>query len=265
MPRHVARLTVMCLALIAGCSKSHDTDQGSDNRDKARDAGQREPADAGGAVVDEDGLCARLAAIQCDGEQKCCSKQTRSRARCLTELTRSCADSLYLDQIAAAPQSGFDEAAANGAFEALALRVSDCDQGVLQWIASDEGLRTMFRGTRAAGASCSPVGGASGDPGTVAAAIASCRGADGLACLPASLIGAWTCAPRQASGRSCLTDDNCADHGACNNFSQPALGMCVARRQLGAACANAGECESLECRGGKCVEPTPDSVYCPMP
>jgi hypothetical protein len=227
------------------------------------DAGEHLDADGDPANLPTDtGLCARFAALQCDAEQRCCSTKARSLERCESDLIQSCAQSLYFDQIAADSKTGFDSTVAERVLRELEQRTADCDPGVLKWLSSEQGLRGIFKGTLQEGQSCSPAGGASGNPGVVAAALSSCRQADGLACLPQSLIGDWTCSRKQATGQSCVTDDNCADGGACNNFSQPSLGTCIERRPLGAACTQAAECESLDCDGEVCREPTVDFVYC---
>jgi hypothetical protein len=251
-------LTVSFLALVSGCTKSHDVSYLVDP-----DAGEHLDADRGPQEVPEDhGLCARFAAIQCAAEQRCCSSTARTLERCESDLIRNCTQTLYFDQIASDPKTGFDADAAERVLRDLDDRTADCDPGVLKWISSQSGLRTIFKGTLRQGESCYPAGGATGNAGVVAAALSSCNQADGLACLPQSLLGAWTCAPKQSTGQSCLTDDNCADDGACNNFSQPALGTCVARQPLGAACTQAAECESLYCEAEVCTEPNADFVYC---
>jgi hypothetical protein len=252
------QLTVIFLAVAGGCTQSHDVTRAVDP-----DAGEHLDADRGPQDAPADNaLCARFAALQCDAEQRCCSSKARSLERCESELVQSCTQSLYFDQIASDPKTALDPEAADRVLRELGERTVDCDPGVLQWLSSDRGLRGIFKGTLRAGESCYPPGGASGNAGVVAAALSSCRQADGLACLPKSLLGDWTCAPKQSTGQSCVTDDNCADNGACNNFSQPALGTCVERLPLGAACTQAAECESLDCEAEVCSEPSVDFVYC---
>jgi hypothetical protein len=251
-------LTVIFLALVSGCSKSHDVSHIVDP-----DAGESVDADHGPQEVPEDhGLCTRFAAIQCDAEQRCCSTKARSLERCESDLVQSCAQTLHFDQIASDSKAGFDADVAERVLRELGDRTADCDPSVLQWISSASGVRSIFVGTLPQGQSCYPAGGATGNPGVVAAALSSCSQADGLACLPQSLLGAWTCAPKQSAGQPCVTDDNCANNGACNNFSQPSLGTCVARLPLGAACTQQAECESLYCDGDVCSEPSADFVYC---
>lgn len=253
-------LALMCLVLFVGCAKSHDVSPLAD-----RDADGRSAED--GEVLQPpvgNGLCARLAEIDCEAEQRCCSKVTRTRQSCQNTLMQSCAQTLYLDAISAQAPSAFDSSAAEAAFLELADRVSRCEVDVLRWLPSETGLRSIFKGTLRAGESCNPVGGVTGSPSGVAAALSSCVHADGLACLPQGLLGAWTCAPKQATGQPCITEDNCADNGACNNFDQPALGVCVERLPLGAVCAFGAECESLYCKSEVCAEPDMDGVYCLM-
>jgi hypothetical protein len=266
-PSTNCRLFAGFLTLFTCCTQSHDVRIPRD-----RDAG-----DAASVVEDAsdppedatdtpgDGLCARFAAIQCAAEQRCCSAPTRSVERCESDLTQSCAQTAYLDQIATSAQSGFDASTAERVFSEFEQRTTSCDPSIAGWILGDEGLRGAFGGTLALDQSCSPAGGVTGERGVVAAALSACRHADGLACLPRSLIGEWNCAPKQAAGESCITDDNCESNAACNNFSQPALGSCVARLPLGAACTDSNECESLYCDAQSCTTADVQAVYCPAP
>lgn len=253
-------MSAVVLVALVGCSRSHDVNPPPEAGDADADGGG---ADA--AVAVSGGLCARFAAIQCRGEMKCCSAPARTEQECLSAVAQSCAQSVYLDQIAASSITGFDDAAAESAFGEFESRVARCDIGVSSWVLSNDGLRGAFRGTRGEGESCTAAGGVAGDPGEIAAALSSCRLADGLACLPTGgLLGDWTCASKQAVGGMCLTDENC-DGATCDNFSQPAVGSCVERLQLGAACTNrnAAQCESLYCESQACAEPDSDTVYCP--
>lgn len=251
----LSRLVVSFVTLLCCCTKSHDVDVPGGGASEA-DAGASAPPGGGNP------LCARLAAIQCAGEQRCCSDSTRSVERCESDRTQSCAQTAYLDQIARSPLSGFDASALERAFIELEQRTMRCDPTIADWVLSDTGLRGAFNGTLGSGSNCNPAGGVTGDPGTVAASLSACRRADELACLPLSLLGNWSCAPRQPIGGSCLTDVNCDDNAACNNFSEPALGSCVARLPLGAACTAPTACASLNCAGEVCAEPDAAGVYC---
>lgn len=252
----LSRLVVGLLTLLSGCTKSHDVRIGveTDASDPMGDASNTHGV-----------LCTRLAEIQCAGEERCCSAPTRTVSRCVSDLIQSCEQDAYLDQIALSPLSGFDASAAELAFTEFEERTMRCDPSIAAWGLSDQGLRGAFRGTLGLNSGCSPVGGVTGDRGVVAASLSACLHAEGLACLPQSLLGAWTCAPKQALGKSCLTDDNCETSAACNNFSQAALGSCVARLPLEAACAYSNECESLYCDGQSCAVADVQVVYCPAP
>lgn len=242
------------VGLLVGCAKSHDVSHSID-----RDGG-----DPDVPSIQVGPLCTRLAEIDCEAEQQCCGKVSRSRQSCQNELAQSCAQSLFLDQLAEDGSTAFNAEAAERAFGELEERASRCDVSVLRWLPSAEGLRALFDGTRGAGESCKPVGGVTGSTESVAAALSACSHAEGLACLPQGLLGEWTCAAKQPTGEPCITDDNCADGGACDNFEQPALGVCVERLPLGAACEFDGECESLVC-DDVCREPDVDTVYCLEP
>lgn len=248
MTRRVV-LTVTLPALFAACTVSHEVVE--------RDAGEESAAPSGG-------WCSRIAAIQCDGEQRCCEAELRSREHCERELADACEEGVYLDQIAMRPESGFDAVVAERTLAELARRVARCDPSAAAWAASAQGLRRMFRGTRGKDERCNPTGGFSTDPALVAAALTTCRSADDLACLPQDgLVGEWRCTPKRAIGQSCLTDDNCRDGDACSNFGQAQLGTCVARLPLGAACEQAAHCASLQCVES-CSEPDVQTVYCPQ-
>lgn len=238
----------MLFALPSGCSSSHDVDLA---------------ADASTRADSSEGLCARLVAIQCDAEQRCCSAGARSRERCRAEVQQACDEDVFLDQVAQSPQSGFDPTAADRVFAELERLSLRCDVSLVSWAVSEEGLQSMFRGTLARDQSCSPVGGVTSERAVIASALAACRRDDGLACLPQGLLGEWTCAPKQAEGQSCITDDNCEVGAACDNYAQTSLGSCVARLPLGAACTDAGQCQSLFCDDGVCAEWDAMSVYCP--
>jgi hypothetical protein len=267
----VQRQLVVCLVLLSvSCSSSHVVA----NPD-AGDAGESmSPGDADSGPVTpatpaSGPLCARLSEILCNAEQRCCPTTTRTLERCRADLDQSCAQNLYLDDIASSPQTGFDAdanaSAVDTAFSTLEQLTLRCDVSITSWAVSDSGLRSIFPGTLERDQSCSPMGGASAAPGIVAGALSSCRHADGLACLPKSLLGSWSCAPKQATGGSCLTDDNCQNDSTCDNNGQPALGTCTARLPLGAACSTTNQCASLTCSGQRCAEADVQSVYCPAP
>lgn len=241
---------------LACCTQSHEV--GGDIARVLVDAAVPvPPADDSGP------LCSRVAAVQCEGEQRCCGRTTRSRERCQAELAQACADNAFLDQIAANPASGYDARASDRAFTELARRTALCDPSVPQWAATDQGLRSMFRGTLSNAESCNPADGLT-DLAGVATALTTCRTEEGLACLPSSgLFGTFSCAPKQAIGELCLTDDNCQSVDVCDNFGEPVVGNCAARLPLGAACENSAQCVSLHCDDAVCAEITVDRVYCP--
>jgi hypothetical protein len=253
---------VSLLALFPCCTTSHDVNRGFERTDgDGNDGGDGDSVpDASVVAVGE--LCARFARTQCEGEQHCCDEPTRSRERCQTAMEQSCAQGVYLDQIEMSPKSDFDADTADRVFSELEKRTAECDPSITRWALSEEGLRSAFRGTLKAGEACNSTGGVLGDRGLIAAALAACRHADGLACLPQSLLGTWSCAPKQADGQSCVTDDNCQPASVCNNFGQAALGSCVARLPLGAACTNSSECESVYCDDNQCATADAQTVYC---
>jgi hypothetical protein len=207
-------------------------------------------------------ICARLAAIDCAGEAHCCISPGRSVDTCKQDLVSGCMTSLYLDQIAMNPIAGFDATTTASVFAQLEQRASQCDLGVATWAASDGGLRSIMAGTRAPGTSCMPPIANLTDPPTAGAALASCTGAATTECLPMSLLGAWTCAPKNAAGGSCVTDANCSDGLYCSNPSKALLGKCTARGAVGATCSDGTQCTSFYCAASKCVPPDAQVAYC---
>ena len=92
--------------------------------------------------------------------------------------------------------------------------------------------------------------------------LASCLDPANNSCLPEGAIS-WTCAPRANAGGACFTDVNCVDGLFCPNPDFNIEGAtCTARKAVGASCSLPNECESLFCKGGKCVEATKQAAYC---
>lgn len=210
--------------------------------------------------VQPGGLCARLAAIQCAAEAHCCFAPGRSVEACESEIRGNCNDELFLDAIAMDAVTGFDAAAAAAAYTELERRSSECDLGIGQWGLT--ALRGILKGTLAANRSCKPPGAASvTDKRAQAKALASCTNITEYACLPMSLLGDWTCAPKNDSGGNCATEDNCRSGLYCRNPNMQ-IGRCTARLALGATCAQGTDCSSLYCKGGKCVEAAQQAVFC---
>lgn len=206
-------------------------------------------------------LCARLAAINCAGEAFCCETPTRTVEMCQAQLVSTCKNELMLDQIAANPIAGFDQAAAERAFSELERKASTCDTSVAAWGGSYEGLRGILKGTLAASAECSPEQ-ALPDPATLAASLVSCADPEHYACGAADVLGTWTCGPKAGAGGSCNTDNNCTDGLYCAIAGLATIGTCTARKDVGADCAGPTQCASLFCKGAKCVETSQQAAYC---
>lgn len=206
-------------------------------------------------------LCARLAVIQCAAEAHCCFAPGRTVEECERELRQTCNDELYLDTIAASSITGFDAAAAAAAYSELERRSSECDLGIAAWGLT--ALRGILKGTKNPNQSCKPAGVAAiNDKEAQAAALASCAQIEDYACLPMSLLGDWTCAPKNASGGNCVTEDNCQPGMYCRNPNMQLLGKCAQRLELGASCTNGSECSSLYCKAGKCVAAEQQVAFC---
>lgn len=206
-------------------------------------------------------LCPRLATIQCAAEAHCCSAPGRTVEACESALRERCDDELFLDQIAANPITGFDAAAAAAAYTELERRSAECDLGIAAWGLG--ALRGILKGTYDRNQSCKPPGtSAINDKPAQAAALASCKESETYACLPMSLLGDWTCAPKSASGGNCVTDDNCQPGLYCRNPNMQLLGKCAARLALGATCVNGTDCDSLYCEASQCVAAEQQVAFC---
>lgn len=206
-------------------------------------------------------LCARLAVIQCAAEAHCCLAPGRSVEACESEIRSTCTDELFLDVIAMDPITGFDAEAAAAAYTELERRSSECDLDIGQWGLG--ALRGILKGTLAANRSCKPPGAASvTDKRAQARALASCANITEYACLPMSLLGDWTCAPKNDSGGNCVTEDNCRTGLYCRNPNMQPLGRCAPRLELGATCTSGTDCSSLYCKGSKCVAAEQQVVFC---
>lgn len=206
-------------------------------------------------------LCPRLAVIQCAAEAHCCFAPGRTVEACESEIRDTCNDELFLDTIAANAITGFDPAAAAAAYMELESRSAACDLGIAAWGLT--ALRGILKGAYNPNQSCKPPGtSAINDKPAQAAALASCKQLEEYACLPMSLLGDWTCAPKSASGGNCVTDDNCKPDLYCRNPNMQLLGKCAAKLALGATCTSGTECSSLYCKTGKCVDAEQQVAFC---
>jgi hypothetical protein len=225
--------------------------------DPAFDAG----SDPNRNAVKAGQVCGRLAQIQCAGEAFCCANPGRDRVSCENTMRDGCISELYLDAITGNPIAGFDEASAQFAFDRIEQLASQCDTGIANVGASQDGLLGMLRGTVEPGGDCY----AGVDKAVAAAALASCTNGSTTSCLPRSAFS-WSCQPKGAIGATCFTDLNCQDGLYCPN---PALmsggfgtGKCATRKPISGSCRQPNECASLFCKGGLCVEASVDAAYC---
>lgn len=203
-------------------------------------------------------ICARLAQIQCAGEAFCCPNPGRDRAACETAQVNYCTTQLYLDSITQNAVTAFDPTAAASALEGFEQRASQCDPMISSFAASLQGLLGIMKGTVAAKGNCMPL---TLDETTAAAYLAACKDIATTACLPTPIT--WTCSPRGDAGASCFTDVNCKDGLYCPNpNAEIGTKKCTARKAVGEACTIASECETLYCKGGKCVDASAEAAYC---
>lgn len=205
-------------------------------------------------------LCDRLSTIQCAGEAYCCDNPGRDFAACKQTAQSGCQDQLMFDAIASSEKVAFNEEHASLAYGEIERRASQCDPSVAEFGQSVDGLRGMFKGTVPPGGSCITLNLTRRDE--VAKALASCLDPANNACLPESAIG-WACRPRADVGGPCFTDVNCKDGLYCPNPDfEIGMTSCAARKPVDAACSLPNECETLFCKGGKCVAETDQAAYC---
>jgi hypothetical protein len=205
-------------------------------------------------------VCARLAEIQCAGEEYCCENPGRDVAACVTKMTGACTSDLFVDAITLDSRAGFDAMRAADALQTFEDLARECNPMIADFGADPDGLMAMVRGTVASGGRCSPS--IAANKAQQAGALASCRDSATTACLPMSALS-WTCAPRAGVGANCFSDFNCTDGNYCPNPDLKInMTQCLARKADGAACVESNECLSLTCVGGSCAPATKQSAYC---
>jgi hypothetical protein len=210
-------------------------------------------------MVQAGAVCARLAMLDCAAEAHCCNNPGRSVAECESDIMTACTGKFFIDALSLNPITGFDKSAAQTAFTVLEQKASQCDVSVAAFGTSVDGLPGTFKGTVAPGKTCKPT---QTDPASVGAALASCTGIATTACLPQSVIGDWTCSPKNAAGGPCLTDINCNAGLYCNVPSPGSLGVCAATLPVGSSCSLPSQCSSLFCKNSVCVASDQQAAYC---
>jgi hypothetical protein len=204
-------------------------------------------------------ICERLAQILCTAQTDCCTDPGQTQAACETEQTSTCGKDFMADAVAARDEAAFDAEQAHTVFNKLEELALACDPAIAQFTESEDGLRSIFKGTKNAGDACTPTDAL--DKPMFGAALASCKDLHSYACLPNAL--GWTCEERGEAGARCYSDLNCVQGLYCNNPNNKITGdKCQARKAVGASCKLFNECESLYCSGGKCVEGDAHSSFC---
>jgi hypothetical protein len=207
-------------------------------------------------------VCERLATIQCAAEVSCCGAPGRNFDQCKQAQLNTCRNEAYLDAVSMSPLAAYDMGKAAAAFAEFERLASMCDPSIVEWSISPTGLRGIVNGTKNANESCLPPASQSMDRAVVAAHLASCNNSQAQACLPLRLL-AWECRPRGQAGANCFSDLNCVDGVYCDNPNLEVTGSkCVARKLKDAPCMTSNECQSLFCRGGRCIAPSAGAAYC---
>ena len=247
---------------LSACADAHDIIAAPTPPDHASpSAGAAAVTQAG--PVESKNLCAQLADSQCQAEQRCCTAPGRALEACKTARAGECEQGSHLDSVATSPLTGFDATAADSVFAQLQAKLQACDPEVVRWSTSQEGLRSLFKGSVASGQSCKPATVINADMSQQAAALLSCMDASRTACLPASLLGEWTCTGKSERGGSCVTDDNCQADAYCVVTSQAVFGTCAERLALGMVCSGPTQCQSFSCSHGTCSAPDKQVAFCP--
>jgi len=215
-------------------------------------------------------LCDRLTTIQCAGEALCCDNPGRDYNTCKSVMLAGCTSELHLDAIAMQSKTGFDPTHAAEAFTQFEMMASECDPNVASWGASLDGLAGMLKGTALEGSSCSPDG--LPNPTTVqaASALASCRSPSTHACLPADVTitpiprAMSRCNPHSGNGAVCYSDANCQPGLFCDNpdYENVLTAECKPLLANGTSCSQGNRCQSLICKGGRCVAADKQTAYC---
>jgi hypothetical protein len=247
-------------AWLSACANSHDVL--ADSSPAARAGADAITLDAS-AQNTSTRICMRLTTSQCQAEQRCCSMPGRSLEACMAARLQDCEQSAHLDSVAMNPISGFDATTAQTLFTELEDKLEACDPSVVGWSTSADGLRRLFKGSVASGQSCKPQQLLNADESQQTAALLSCKDPESSACLPASLLGEWTCAAKSMLGGNCLTDDNCESDAYCSTPADAFFGTCSERLALAAACSGVNQCQSFNCSAGICKAPDPQAAFCP--
>jgi hypothetical protein len=219
--------------------------------------------DAGVDVTPMPGnICTRLAQIQCAAEAFCCANPGRDQTTCEQDmLSGYCTSKGMADVIAAQPPAAFDAAQATVVFTHIKELAAACDPAVTAYGESPQGLRSMFKGTKAPSTSCAPQN--LNDMAMAGGALASCTMGDTYACLPATTGLIWTCNKKAGARSRCFSDLNCTAGLFCNNPDlKPAGSTCMQRKAVGSPCTALNECESLLCAGGQCIAADKQGAYC---
>jgi len=261
MVRNRVLLVVASVLALTACG-GDDTEGGGGASGASGMGGSGGSSGGGSNDVGPDGICERIAAIQCAAQADCCEAPAMDMAACVTDLLAGCTD---LEAVAADDIVGFDRAAVRAALDELEQRAGDCDPALASWAVTAEGFASSFTGTRDQGEDCTPEGGAdTSDVDAVGAALASCTNVATTACLPTETT--WTCTARAAAGGQCFTDLNCQDGLFCDKEAATTAydGVCAARKAAGAECFDANECTSFVCKEDETCAANDDvqAVYC---
>lgn len=200
--------------------------------------------------VGPDGICARVAAIQCAAQEACCTAPDETVADCTAGALDEC--EMAVGSIAADPRVGYDRAAMKTALDTYEMRSLQCDPSVAERAVA--GFASAFKGTVAADGDCLPDGGAdTKEVSDLFAALASCTNNATTACLPSATD--WKCTARGGAGSPCFTPINCQEGMWCDTTDAQAIGdgVCAAQKAANAACNAPEECESFVCKSGSCA------------
>lgn len=261
--RRIARASIALALIVTGCSVVNDPGRHRGGLDggAATDAGATDATpgldapiatDAGPAPIDAVDFCDRLIETYCRARLQCCAAAAgESMLDCVVANDTACEDILrpyLLDRRNAysPARAGVELAELEGYFAN-----GECDPDIVDWVAGDEGLLAILRGTFPTGTGC----------GSFEEALA-CERPE--VCAKIGFVQ-WQCQLRGGSGATCWDNAGCPQTEYC--VTAGAEGTCAPTLGNGELCTDAGQCTSRLCEGEptkSCQERTSE-VYCTEP
>ncbi len=239
------------LSLLAGCSLVNDpgdhmggaspTPDATIDATDTPDADASTPdADAAPAPIPAAEFCSELVELYCNARKRCCAgAEDENIDTCRNERAGPCAN--FIGGYATDSRNNYDPQRAAEVIAEGAALAETCDEDIVKWFATRDGIARVLRGTIPEAQGCSALN------GTYLACVRplACRGG-------AAVLG--TCRPLAEEGEPCDGDLECVEPLQCD------VGACRARRANGSMCEGIYDCESLTCTEMICAPGT--DTYC---